>query len=79
MKHAQETDFPSRLKHGTFSTWLSDRWREIKGECRESHSRHNVWFVQLESKTFLTKQGKNYSGAKQEINGIGEQKTAKCV
>jgi len=54
MKHVQETDFPSRLKHETFSTRFGDRWREIKGECRESHSMHNIWFMQWESKTFLT-------------------------
>jgi hypothetical protein len=35
--------------------------------------------MQWESKTFLKKGGKNYSGVKQEINRIGEQKTAKCV
>jgi len=57
MKHVQETDFPSRLKHETFSTRFGDRWREIKGECRESHSIHNIWFMQWESKTFLTKEG----------------------
>ena len=35
--------------------------------------------MQWESNTFLTKGGKNYSSAKQEINRSGEQNTAKCV
>jgi hypothetical protein len=79
MKHSQETDFSNRRKTELLAPGLVTGGERLQANAGNHIPDIIFGLCNGKVKPFLWRGEKNYSGAKQEINRNGEQKTAKCV